>query len=172
MVRYNSAFKMNTTLRFLQYFSLGAWVGSIFYFTAITPGLFRVIPNQDQTGLVVEFAITRLHTMGVAAGILFLLASAARALGPPIAAKRLAIPAAGVSLMILLTIYSQRVIIGRMMELRHEMISVASTPGSDTRRQEFDRLHSLSVDAEGAILLLGFASLFLAARSEGQAERL
>jgi hypothetical protein len=157
---------MNTTLRFLQYFSLGAWVGSIFYFTAITPGLFRVIPSQDQTGLVVEFAITRLHTMGVVAGIVFLLASAALALGSPTAAKRVSLPAAGVTVMILLTIYSQRVVITRMMGLRHEMVSVAATPGDDPRRQEFDHLHAYSVDAEGAILLIGFASLYLAARSE------
>jgi uncharacterized membrane protein len=157
---------MNTTLRFLQYFSLGAWVGSIFYFVAITPGLFRVIPNQDTTGLVVEFAITRLHTMGVVAGIIFLIASATLAMDSPATARRLSLPAAGVSTMILLTIYSQHVIISRMMDLRHEMVSVVATPDSDPRHQEFDRLHSLSVDAEGAVLLIGFASLFLTARRD------
>jgi hypothetical protein len=152
---------MNSTLRFLQLFSLGAWVGSIFYFSAITPGLFRVIPSQDQTGLVVEFAITRLHTMGVIAGLLFIFASGILATSAPNAAQRIALPAAGVTLMVILTIVSQHVVISRMMDLRHQMGSVASTPSSDPLRAEFDKLHSASVDLEGAVLLLGFASLFL-----------
>jgi hypothetical protein len=157
---------MNSTLRFLQCFSLGAWVGSIFYFSAITPGLFRVIPSQDQTGLVVEFAITRLHTMGVIAGLLFIFASAILAASSPATARKLVLPAAGVTLMVVLTVISQHVVIARMMELRREMVSVASTPSSDPRRAEFDKLHSASVDLEGAVLLIGFGSLFLLTASK------
>jgi hypothetical protein len=155
---------MTNTLRFLQVFALGAWVGSIFYFSAITPGLFRVIRSQDQTGLVVEFAITRLHTMGVVAGLLFIFASAILAATSPQAARQLVLPAVGVTLMLILTIASQHLVIRRMVELRHEMISVAATPGSDPHRVEFDRLHTMSVDLEGAVLLIGFASLYLAVR--------
>jgi Domain of unknown function (DUF4149) len=160
------AFAMNSTLRFLQIFALGAWVGSIFYFSAITPGLFRVIPNQDLTGLVVEFAIARLHTLGVVAGLLFIFASAILATASAGAAKRLALPAAGVTLMIVLTVFSQHVVIRRMAQLRREMVSVVATPGSDPRRVEFDKLHGESVDLEGAVLLLGFASLFLTVWNE------
>jgi Domain of unknown function (DUF4149) len=156
---------MKHTLRFLQMFALGAWVGSIFYFSAVTPGLFRVIPNQDQTGLVVEFAITRLHTMGVVAGLLFLFASAVVATGAE-RARTLALPAVGVTLMVVLTIVSQHVVIRRMVELRREMISVANTPASNPLRAEFDRLHGYSVDLEGAVLLIGFASLYVTVRNE------
>ena len=155
---------MTSTLRFLQVFALGAWVGAIFYFSAITPGLFRVIPNQDQTGLVVEFAITRLHTMGIVGGLLFLFASAILATTSPHAARRVALPAVGVTLMLILTIFSQHLVIRRMIELRHEMVSVAATPDSNPQRAEFDRLHTVSVDLEGAVLLIGFASLYLAMR--------
>jgi uncharacterized membrane protein len=158
---------MKSTLRFIQVFALGAWVGSIFYFSAITPGLFRVIPNQDQTGLVVEFAIARLHTMGVFAGLLFVFASAILAAASPQLARRLALPAAGVTLMIILTILSQHVVIRRMVALRREMGSVVATPAGDPLRAEFDRLHGVSVDLEGAVLLIGFASLFLTVRAEG-----
>ncbi|HKQ87904.1 MAG TPA: DUF4149 domain-containing protein [Candidatus Acidoferrales bacterium] len=157
---------MNYTLRFIQFFTLGAWVGSIFYFTAITPGLFRVIPNQDQTGLVVEFAITRLHTLGVAAGLLFMLASAVLATTSQATAKRLMLPAAGVTLMVVLTMVSQHFVIRPMAGLRREMGSVAATPSADPLRAQFDRLHGASVDLEGAVLLIGFASLFLTVRSE------
>lgn len=151
---------MRSTLRFIQFFTLGAWVGSIFYFTAITPGLFRVIPNQDQTGLVVEFAITRLHTLGVTGGLLFMFATAVLATTSGVTARRLFWPALGVTLMILLTIVSQHFVIARLAELRKNMISVAATPATSPLRQEFDRLHDVSVDLEGAVLLIGFASLF------------
>lgn len=155
---------MNHTLRFLQMITLGAWIGAIFYFSAITPGLFRVIPSQDQTGLVVEFAITRLHTMGVVAGLMFIFACAMLAASSEAAAKRLVLPAAGVTLMLLLTIISQHVVIRRMMDLRHNMGSVAAAPGSNPDRAEFDSLHSVSVYLEGTVLLLGFASLFITVR--------
>jgi uncharacterized membrane protein len=157
---------MKNILRFLQVFTLGAWVGSIFYFTAITPGLFRLIPNEDQTGLIVEFAITRLHTLGVAAGLIFMLAATILATISQATAKRLAWPAAGVTLMILLTMISQHFVVRRMMNLRQQMVSVAATPSTNPLRAEFDRLHGASVDLEGAVLLIGFASLFLTVRAQ------
>ncbi len=157
---------MNYTLRFIQFFTLGVWLGSIIYFIAITPGLFRVIPNQDQTGLVVEFAITRLHTLGVVAGLLFMFASVIVAAAWRAPAKRIVLPAAGVTLMILLTLVSQHFVIGPMADLRREMVSVATTPATNPLRAQFDRLHGASVDLEAAVLLIGFVSLFLTARAE------
>lgn len=160
-LRYNlRRLTMRYTLRFIQLFTLGAWVGSIFYFTAITPGLFRVIPNQDQTGVVVEFALTRLHTLGVVGGLLFMLATALLATTSSGTAMRLFWPAFGVTLMIVLTIVSQHFVIGRLAELRKDMGSVVATTATSPLREEFDRLHGVSVDLEGAVLLIGFASLF------------
>jgi hypothetical protein len=45
------------------------------------------------------------------------------------------------------------------------MVSVAATPASDPRHAEFDRLHGISVDLEGAVLLIGFVALFLTVRN-------
>jgi hypothetical protein len=158
---------MKTTLRFLQIFPLGAWVGSIFYFSAaVAPGAFRVL-GQDQAGLLVEFTLWRLHVMGEIAAVIFLLATAGLALSSGVAAKKSLLPAAGVSLMLVLTLISQHVVIRRMIFLRREMVSVASTSGSNPLRAEFDRLHGVSVDLEGAVLLIGFASLFLTVRDDG-----
>jgi hypothetical protein len=67
--------------------------------------------------------------------------------------------------MLILTVVSQHVVIRRMMELRRQMVSVAATPLDDPRRVEFDRLHRVSVQLEGATLLIGFASLFLTVRN-------
>ena len=158
---------MTNTLRFLQIFALGAWVGSIFYFSAaVAPAAFRVLGNQDQAGVLIEFTLRRLHTLGVVAGIVFLFASAILAISVEASRKSLLLPVAGVALMVILTIISQHVVIRRMTQLRHQMVSVSATPPDNPLRAEFDRLHAVSVRLEGSVLLLGFASLFLTVRAK------
>jgi uncharacterized membrane protein len=153
---------MTSVLRFLQVFALGTWLGSIFYFSAaVAPSAFRVLQNQDQAGLVIEFTLRRLHTLGVVAGLLFLFASALMALSSAGAGKRLMLPVIGVTIMLVLTIVSQHVVIRRMNQLRTEMVSVMATPKDSPLRIEFDRLHGVSVRLEGATLLIGLVSLFL-----------
>ena len=51
-----------------------------------------------------------------------------------------------------------------MENLKKQMVSVQNTPESDPRRLEFNRLHRASVRYEGAVLLLGFAAMFLLVR--------
>jgi hypothetical protein len=150
---------MNNILRFVQIFALGSWVGSIFYFSAaVAPGAFRVLSSPDQAGALVQFTLGRLHTLGVVAGLLYLLAS----VGLAQSFRGLVRPAAiGVVLMLLLTVASQNFVTPRMRELRTEMGSVVATPANDPLRVEFDRLHGISVKLEGAVLLIGFAALFL-----------
>src|ERR1700751_3071121 len=133
---------MTNILKFVQVFALGTWVGSIFYFSAaVAPGAFRVLPSQDLAGVLVEFTLRRLHTLGVIAAIVFLFASAVLALSATVPGKSLLLPSAGVAVMLILTVVSEHVVIRRMMELRREMVSVASTPLDNPRRMEFDRLH-------------------------------
>jgi hypothetical protein len=71
----------------------------------------------------------------------------------------------GVVLMVLLTAISQNKVTHRMNELRTAMGSVEQTPADDPRRAEFDKLHSVSVGLEGAVLLIGLASLYLTVKS-------
>jgi Domain of unknown function (DUF4149) len=158
---------MRHLLRFMQIFALGVWIGSIFYFSAaVAPGAFRVLPNQDDAGRLIEFTLGRLHLVGVVAALLFLLASFLLSFPANLSAKRLLIPAIGVALMLGLTLISQDIVIRRMAKLRREMVSVIATPPASPLRQEFDRLHGVSVDLEGAVLLIGFACLFLTTRIE------
>jgi len=156
---------MTNILKFVQVFALGTWVGSIFYFSAaVAPGAFRVLPSQDVAGVLVEFTLRRLHTLGVVAGIVFLLA-AALAMSASGFRRSVLLPSIGVAIMVALTVISQHVVIRRMMELRREMGSVEATAKDSPLRVEFDRLHGVSVKLEGATLLIGFASLFLTVRS-------
>jgi Domain of unknown function (DUF4149) len=149
---------MSHILRFLQVFALGTWVGSIIYFVAVvTRGAFAVLV-RDQAGLLVGFTLGGLHQLGVIAAVVYLVA--AIALGRSL--KALVRPAAmGVILMLVLTLASQRIVIPRMDALRTDMRSVDATPASDARRVEFDRLHGISVDLEGGVLLIGLVALFL-----------
>jgi hypothetical protein len=156
---------MSHILRFLQVFALGTWVGSIIYFAAVvTRGAFAVL-TRDQAGLLVGFTLGGLHQLGVIAAVVYLVAALALARSW----RALVRPAAlGVIVMLLLTLASQRIVIPRMDVLRMEMGSVDATPAGDARRAEFDRLHGVSVDLEGGVLLIGLAALFLTVRSFGK----
>ena len=154
---------MAATLRFLQFLSLGCWLGSIIFFIVFTQGIFSVIPSKDLTGVVVGYSLARLHVMGIVAGCVYLLATLA--LEKSIAA--LARPAALlVFVMILCTMASQYGVIARMDSLRVQMGSVDAASAADPLRVAFDRLHQYSVWLESAVLLSGLAALFLTARQK------
>ncbi len=149
---------MSHILRFLRVFALGTWVGSIIYFVAVvTRGAFAILA-RDQAGMLVGFTLGGLHQLGVIAAVVYLLAALllGRSLGALVRPASL-----GVILMLLLTLASQRIVIPRMDVLRAQMASVDATPANDPRRAEFDRLHGISVDLEGGVLLIGLAALFL-----------
>jgi len=158
---------MTWVLQFVRVLALGAWVGAIVYFAAVvTQGAFAVLSSRDEAGLLVGFTLGGLHLMGVIAAVVFVAASVAltKSLRPFVEPAVL-----GVILMAALTIVSQDYVIPKMTVLRSQMGSVDATPASDPRRAEFDKLHSVSVDIEGGVLIIGLISLFLAVRREGSA---
>jgi uncharacterized membrane protein len=153
---------MNGVWRYLEILSLGTWVGSIIYLSFIVaPGVFATLPSRDQAGAVVGLVLGRLHLLGYAAGIVYLVATVARtrslgALGRP--------AALAVIVMLVLTVISQQGVSPRMARLRAEMGSIERTPADNPLRVQFDRLHKVSVRLEGAVLLVGLAALYLTAR--------
>lgn len=155
---------MIRTLRFVKVVALGAWIGAIIYFAAIvTRGAFAVSANRDQAGLLVEYTLGGLHLMGLIAALIFVGASVA--IGKSLRAF-IAPAVLIVILMAAFTITSQGYVIPRMNLLRAQMGSVEATPATDTRRAQFDRLHTASVDIEGGILVAGLIALFLALREK------
>jgi hypothetical protein len=153
------------TLRFLQFLSLGSWLGSIIFFIVFTAGIFSVMPTKDLAGVVVGYSLARLHIMGVIAGCVYLISTAA--MEKSLAA--LARPAALlVFVMILCTMASQYGVIARMDVLRAQMGSVDATPAGNPLHVAFDRLHQYSVRLEIAVLFSGLAALFLTARQRPQ----
>jgi len=153
---------MRTFFRFLRLLALGCWIGAIVYFVAVvTRGAFAVLSTHEEAGLLVGYALSGLHMIGLVAAAVFMIASLARrkfvrAFVEPVVL--------GVILMAALTAGSQYIVNPRMDALRRQMGSVEATPPTDPRRAEFDRLHSTSVDLEGAVLVIGLVALFLAGR--------
>jgi uncharacterized membrane protein len=154
---------MNNFLKFLQVLALGTWLGAIFYFSAVVaPTAFAVLPTKDDAGLLVGHTLSQLHALGLIAAVAFLIAGGAiagsiRAFSKP--------GMIGVVLMVLLTAISQNKVTHRMNELRTSMGSVEKTAADDPRRVEFDKLHGVSVGLEGAVFLIGIASLYLTVKS-------
>jgi len=151
------------TLRFIQFLSLGCWLGSIIFFIVLTGGIFSVMPTKDLAGVVVGYSLARLHILGLVAGCVYLIATAS--LEKSVGA--LARPAALlVFVMILCTMASQYGVIARMDSLRAQMGSVDATPAGNPLRAAFDRLHQYSVWLEMVVLFSGLAALFLTARQK------
>ena len=153
---------MATIFRTVEFLSLGLWLGAdVFLSFVVAPGAFAVLGNRDAAGMMVGFALGRLHVIGIILGVAFLLTRLVRTQS----VGSLAAPVAlCVVLMVILTAASQFTVSKRMAALRAEMVSVQSTPKDSPLRVEFDRLHKASVRYEGAVLLLGLAGMILLVR--------
>jgi hypothetical protein len=154
---------MTNIFRFLQVFALGTWLGAIVFLSfVVAPGAFASLTSRDQAGTFVGLTLSRLHVIGMIAGMVFLvaavLAGSLASLWKPAPLFVLA--------MLLLTIASQGLVRPRMAELRRDMGSIETTPADDPRHVAFDRLHKISVSLEGAVLLLGIATLYFTIREK------
>jgi uncharacterized membrane protein len=148
--------------RTIEFLSLSLWLGAdAFLSFVVAPGAFAILGNRDAAGMMVGFALARLHYAGIFLGLIFLAARLARThdFGSLTSAAALC-----VVLMVLLTAVSQFTVSSRMEALKKDMVSVQNTPETDPRRLEFNRLHHRSVAFEGAVLLLGLAGMFLLVR--------
>ena len=153
---------MTTLLRTIEFLSLSLWLGAdAFLSFVVAPGAFAILGSRDAAGMMVGFALGRLHFAGILLGLAFLVARLARThdFGSFTSAAALC-----VVLMVLLTAASQFTVSNRMEAFKKEMVSVQDTPETDPRRVEFNRLHHRSVAFEGAVLLLGLAGMYLLVR--------
>jgi len=151
-----------TVLRWLEFVALSSWLGSdIFLSFVVAPGAFAVLASRDQAGAIVGFSLTRMHWMGIICGILILLV---RLLRTQRFASLFSPGALCILLMILLTVLSQLAVSPKMAGLRAQMGSVQATATDSPLLAEFSRLHRVSVSLESAVLLAGFAALYLFVR--------
>jgi uncharacterized membrane protein len=155
-------------LRFLMLLSLVVWLGGVIFLafvlapTVFSPGL---LPTRHMAGAIVGRSLDLLHSMGIVAGIVFLISSMlysrmAAGSARPLAARHLLI-----ALMLLLTAISQFAISPRMHALRAAVGVIDNVPLDNPLRLEFDRLHVWSENFEKAVLVLGLAALYTTAQA-------
>jgi uncharacterized membrane protein len=151
---------MTSALRFLQLFALGTWVGGIIFLSFVeAPGVFSLLASREQAGSIVGYSLTRLHHIGVVAAVIYLVAGLALLK----MARWLITPAAIlVVIMVVLTLISEQIVRPRINRVRSQITtSVDAMPADNPLRAQFDHLHRVSVQLEGATLLLGVIALFL-----------
>lgn len=157
---------LDHTLRFLQVFALGTWVGAgLFLSFAVAPAAFATLSSRQQAGAVVGMALGRLHVLGLVAGALYLGAAVALEGKPATLARPAALLVAA---MLVLTLVAHYGVTPRLAGLRAEMAaahgSIDRTPADHPLRQRFGRLHGVSSALELAALLAGIAALYLTVR--------
>ena len=153
---------MSTLLRAIEFLGLSLWLGSdVFLSFVVAPGAFRILASRDQAGAVVGHALWWMHFLGVAYGIVLLLARLLRTRS----FASLAAPAAlCVVLMILLTVVSQHAVSPKMAALRAQMGSIRATSSDSPLLAEFSRLHRISASLESGVLLAGIAAMYFMVR--------
>ena len=153
-------------LRYVYVLALVIWLGGMIVLGAlVAPTTFQVLqaiePSSGRAlaGDLFGATIARFHYIAYGAGALLLLTLAAMAvLGPR--PRAFAIRCALIAAMLLISLYSGIIVLGRIDAVQQEIGGLASRlPAGDARRTEFDALHRLStnlmlVTMAGALVLL------------------
>ena len=147
-----------TFLKFFLLFALAIWVGGIIFFTAVeAPSILNLVADRQLGGAIISQSLWKLHWIGLACGVVYLVASLWLAQLTEGAAKAWRPSHLLALLMIGFTLVSQRAVLPAITLLR------VATPTPAVQAQ-FQRLHSWSVGLEGGALLCGVILLFLTAR--------
>jgi hypothetical protein len=159
---------MKTLLRTLLSFSLIVWIGAEIFFpivAAITFG--TLLPDTHTAGTIVGQLLRILHGMGLVSGMVSL---AVLALAPAwgiYKPRAVLAPMALLILMIAFTVISQYAIIPAME--RDRVAAGGAIDSSNVTNPlaiHFNALHRRSEHVEGAVLLLGLATVALVAWAE------
>ncbi len=153
---------MTTFLRILRLYPLALWAGGEVFFV-VTAGIsFKVLPDAHTAGMVVRGTLLALHRIGMYGGAVYLLATLALLAMARDRHRVRFIEIAIAVAMLILTAYSQMSIIPRMETDRLTLGGDVNAAARDNpARRDFDRLHSRSVDVEGAVLIGCFVLLAL-----------
>jgi Domain of unknown function (DUF4149) len=151
-------------VRFLMLLSLVVWIGGIIFFSVLAPTSFSLLPTRHLAGTLVGSMLSKLHWIGIAAGLIFLFASLASFYFQTGEAHAFAMRHLLIYLMLVLTLVSQFSVLPKMNALRRSMDNIDSVADNDPLRVEFNALHAWSTRLEGGTLLLGLIVVYLTAR--------
>jgi uncharacterized membrane protein len=139
--------------------ALVVWLGEIVFFSfVVAPSVFGAFP-QELAGQVVGVIFPRYYALGSVAGAIAVIA--ALVLRSDTSATR---PWSAIAVMLVLmlaaTLYAGVVVRPRVQALRPHLHEASVDPAV---RAEFDRLHRLAVRLNGGVLVLGVATVCVAA---------
>jgi Domain of unknown function (DUF4149) len=159
---------MKTLLRTLLFLSLIVWLGAEIFFPIVAAVTFNtLLPDTHTAGTIVGQLLRILHGMGLVSGMVVL---AVLALAPAwgiVKPRAVLAPMILIVLMIGCTVYSQYSIIPAMERDRRAAGGAIDTNDvANPNTVHFNKLHNLSEDVEGAILLLGLTTVVLVAWAE------
>lgn len=158
-------------LRTFMLLALIVWIGGIIFFAfVLAPTLFTVLPAQ-LAGNVVSRSLTKLHWMGLAAGLVFLICSLLYNWRRHAQLRLLTATHVFVVLMLVLTAVSQFAITPAMRRSRAQatlsdhVLTLEEVRQIQAAMQDrFQRLHAWSTRTEGGVLFLGLVVVVLTAR--------
>ncbi len=154
---------MRTVFRILRLIPLSVWVGSLVFFVVVARLAFKVLPDAQQAGLIVRGSLITLHRLGLLAGGIYLFFTLALLATQHDSHPARAIEIALVVAMMALTLYLQQSVLPHMETDRLTLGGeVNAAPADAPARLHFERLHKLSVQLEGAVLVEGLLLLCLA----------
>ncbi|MGA7157691.1 MAG: DUF4149 domain-containing protein [Acidobacteriaceae bacterium] len=154
---------MTTVFRIARLFALAVWVGGLVFFGFVAAVAFKTLPAVEEAGLMVRGALISLHHIGLVCGIVYLLFTLALLATQrdthPVRAAELAL----VIVMLGLTGFSEFSVIPRMESDRLSAGGdITKLAENSPTREQFNRLHKVSVRVEGGVLLAGLVLLGLA----------
>ena len=159
---------MKTLFRTLLYLALIVWLGAEIFFPVVAAVTFETLrPDTHTAGMIVGSLLRILHGMGLVSAMVAL---ALLALGPAWGIYKPRTVLAPMALLVLaagFTIYSQFSIIPAMERDRiNAGGAIDAADASNPSRMDFEKLHRRSENVEGAILLLGLATVVFVAKAE------
>lgn len=147
--------------------ALVLWLGGLMFFAfVVAPTVFHpgILPTRDLAGNVVNRSLGILHLMGLACGIIFVIASVVLSRLTAGSAQPFAPSHVLIYIMLILTLIAQFGVAPKMAALRADIGVIDNVPPTDARRVAFDNLHHWSTRLGGGILILGLGVLLLTAR--------
>jgi uncharacterized membrane protein len=139
--------------KWLYLMALIVWIGEVVFFSfVVAPGLFRTFPTEE-AGRAVGAIFPMYYRLGYVCGVIVLLTSGVL-VGGAVARGWWSVNVVLATIMLAATLYAGVVIQPRATALRPQLHAEGAAP---TVKEEFDRLHHLAVQLNGAVLLCGVA---------------
>jgi uncharacterized membrane protein len=152
---------MHAIVKWLYLAALIVWLGEIVFFSfVVAPAIFRTLPTAD-AGRAVGAVFPLYYRLGYVCGGALLLTTLVL-MGGAVSRAWWGVNAVLAALMLGATLYAGVVIQPHASELRPQIHDPAAPP---TAKEEFDRLHRLAVQLNGAVLLCGVVVSIITARA-------